>query len=174
MNACSFGRTTPTTCSRSDSDMDPTVFQYDLPYLHPVVVHAPIALLIAAAGVAAGYVVTGLRSWRWTTLALLVFGSVGAWLAHETGEVLEDAVEGDPQVEALIDIHEGAAGWAWRMSMLGSIAFAAASLWLRRRAPAGRDPLALRLFLFLPAVAAALLVAYTAHVGGLMVWGVPR
>lgn len=154
--------------------MDPLVFQYDLPYLHPVVVHAPIALLVAAAGAAAGYVATGKSNWRWMTLALLVAGSAGAWLAQETGETLEDAVEGDPQVEALIEIHEDAASWAWRMSMIGALAFAGATVWLRRRAPAPRDPLALRIVLFLPALAAALLVAYTGHVGGLMVWGVPR
>ncbi len=154
--------------------MDPSVFQYELPYLHPVVVHAPIALLIGAAGAAAGYVVTGLRSWRWVTLGLLVAGSIGAWLAHETGEVLEDAVEGDPQVEALIDTHESAAAWAWRASMIGAVAFAGVSIWMRRRAPAHRDPLAIRLALLLPALAAALLVAYAGHVGGLMVWGVLR
>ena len=154
--------------------MDPTVFQYELPYLHPVVVHAPIALLIAAAGTAAGYAFVGRRAWRLSTLALLTAGAIGAWLAHETGEILKDAVEGDPQVEALVDTHEGAAGWAWRASMIGAMAFAGASIWLRHRPPTGRDPLALRLALLVPAVAAALLVAYTGHVGGLMVWGVPK
>jgi hypothetical protein len=57
--------------------------------------------------------------------------------------------------------------------MLGAVAFGGASLWLRRR-PAGREPLALRLALLLPALAAGLFVAYAGHVGGLMVWGVPK
>jgi uncharacterized membrane protein len=154
--------------------MDPTVFQYELPYLHPVVVHAPIALLIGAAGAAAAYAFAGTRTWRLTTLALLIAGSVGAWLAHETGETLEDAVEGEPHVEALIETHEGAAEWTQRAALLAALSFAAASLWWRARPASGGEPLAARLLLLLPALAAALLVAYTAHVGGLMVWGVPR
>jgi len=151
-----------------------TVLQYDLPYLHPVVVHAPIALLIAAAGAAAGYAAVGRRPWRTATLALLVAGAAGAWAAGQTGEVLEDAVEGDPQVEVLIETHEAAAAWTLYMSLAGALAFAGATVALRRRSAASADPLALRIALFLPALAAALLVAYAGHVGGLMVWGVPR
>jgi hypothetical protein len=37
-----------------------------------------------------------------------------------------------------------------------------------------KEPLGLRLLLFVPSVAAAALVAYTGHLGALMAWGVPR
>ena len=147
---------------------------YELPYLHPAVVHLPVAILLAAGGVACGYVVAGTRAWRHVLLGLLVAGAATSWVARETGGELADAVEGEPQVEDLLGAHARAARWTYGFALIGAIAALAMAIDGRRRAPSQRDPLAVRLVLLLPALAAALLVAYTAHVGGLMVWGVPR
>ena len=43
-----------------------------------------------------------------------------------------------------------------------------------KQPPSKREPLWGRLLVMFPAVVAAILVAWTAHLGGLMVWGVPR
>jgi uncharacterized membrane protein len=150
-----------------------TVLQYELPFWHPAVVHVPPVLLVAAAAAATGYAVLGRPAWRLAALLLLVPGALAAWVAAETGETLYAAVEGEPQVEALIDAHHAAAAWALWTGAAAALAFLAATLWRRRRPAAGPEPLALRLLLLVPAWAAALCVAYAGHVGGLMVWGVP-
>lgn len=151
-----------------------TVLQYELPYLHPVAVHAPPVLLVLAAVAAVGYAVAGRPAWRWATLLLLVPGALVSWWAVETGETLYAAVEGEPQVEALVGAHQTAAGWTLWASAVAALAFLAVTLWMRRGGRPDPAPPALRLLLLVPAVAAALAVAYAGHVGGLMVWGVPR
>jgi uncharacterized membrane protein len=147
---------------------------YELPYLHPAVVHLPVAILLAAGGVACGYVAAGTRTWRHVLLGLLLAGAASTWFARSTGGELADAVEGDPQVEALLGTHATAARWTYGTALIGVILAAATTFHVRRRPPSQRDSLWLRLLLAVPPLGAALLVAYTAHVGGLMVWGVPR
>lgn len=150
------------------------VLQYELPYLHPVVVHAPPVLLVLAALAAVGYAITGRPAWRWATLLLLVPGALVSWWAVETGEALYAAVEGEPQVEALIGAHRAAAAWTLWASAAAALALLAVTFWQSRRGRAEPVPLVVRLLPLVPALVAALAVAYAGHVGGLMVWGVPR
>jgi hypothetical protein len=124
--------------------------------------------------VASGYAVAGTLRWRRVLLTLLVAGAATTWLARWTGGELADAVEGEPQVEDLIGSHAGAARWTFWTALLGAMAALAVEARVARRPAGRRDPLLLRILLLVPALAAAFLVAYTAHVGGLMVWGVPR
>ncbi len=149
---------------------------YRIPYWHPLAVHFPLVLLLLAAGAAAAYAAVGTAVWRVAALVLLGLGAVGAWAAGQTGEALEAAVEGEPMAERFLDAHEQAAGWTAWAAAAGAVAFAGATAtrrrWQNPGQRAGREPLALRLVLFLLALAPALLVAYTAHLGGLMVWGV--
>ncbi|HLA63675.1 MAG TPA: DUF2231 domain-containing protein [Rhodothermales bacterium] len=153
-------------------DLD-TLFSYELPYLHPVVVHAPPVLLVVAFAAAVGYAVAGGRAWRLAALALFAAGAVSAWVAGQTGEALYDGVEGEPQVEALIGLHHTAAGWTLWSAAVAALLFLAVTLWLRRTQRPDPAPLALRLLLLIPALVAALAVAVAGHAGGLMVWGVP-
>ncbi|HLT46169.1 MAG TPA: DUF2231 domain-containing protein [Rubricoccaceae bacterium] len=158
--------------------------QYEIPYLHPLAVHFPLVLLMLAAGAATAYAVLGTAVWRRTVLALLVLAVPAAYWAHRTGEALEDAVEGEPSVERFVEYHEAAATWTLRAGVVALLAAAGGTLWWRQRLkrrvladPGGvlpKEPLGLRLVLLVPALTAAFLVAYTAHLGGLMVWGVPR
>ncbi|MDX1421078.1 MAG: DUF2231 domain-containing protein [Rubricoccaceae bacterium] len=158
--------------------------EYTVPYLHPLAVHFPLVLLLLAAAAAAAYAALGTGVWRRATLALLLLGVPAAYWAHETGETLEEAVEGEPAVERFVEYHETAASWTLWTSVAALLATAGGTLWWRRRQkervtadPGGaprKEPLGLRLLVLVAALAAALLVAYTGHLGGLMVWGVPR
>lgn len=53
--------------------------------IHPLVVHFPIALLIAAAPIYIAAAVAGRDSWAWTALCMLVLGAIGAAAAVATG-----------------------------------------------------------------------------------------
>lgn len=150
---------------------------YTIPYLHPLAVHFPLVLLLVAAGVAVLYAATGRPLGRQAALVFLLAGTVSAWWAEETGETLEHAVEEEPMAVVMLDTHEAMAGWTLRLGLLASVAAAGTTLALRRRptpdSPPVAEPVWARLLVLVPAVAAAALVAWTAHLGGLMVWGVP-
>ena len=156
--------------------------RYEIPYLHPLAVHFPLVLLMLAAGAAGGYAVLGTATWRYAVLAFLLLGVPSAYWAQRTGHTLEEAVEGEPAVERFLDYHETAAAWTLRASIVALLVVGGTTFWLRRRGRAGADlsavlskePLGLRLLVLVPALAAAVLVAYTGHLGALMMWGVPR
>ena len=151
--------------------------QYEIPYVHPLAVHFPLVLLLLAGAVGLIYLGRGTALWRMAAMVFLALGAAGAFWAGETGETLEEASRGEPMVEAIVETHEDAASWTlW--SALGALAlFAGATVWVRRlpapTAVGEQDPMLLRAALALVALVPAALVAYTAHLGGLMVWGRP-
>lgn len=160
------------------------IAQYEIPFLHPLAVHFPLVMLLLGAGAAVFYVVLGRAVWRQAGLVLFVLGAVGAWAAGQTGHALYNAVEGDPIVEEIVRTHEAGAEWTLAVSIVAALAFGLVSVArLRRQKPPAegeevavpkREPLWGRLLVVLPAIVAAALVAWTAHLGGIMVWGVPR
>ena len=145
---------------------------YAIPYQHPLAVHFPIVLLLLGAAAALVYLVWGRPAWRLAALVLCTLGAGTSVWAQQTGETLEEAVEGEPMVALVVETHERAAEWTVWASVLSALSLGAATLWARRRRPGVPEPWALRLSA-LPAGAAAVLVAWTSHLGGLMVWGVP-
>jgi len=172
------------------------ITDYRIPFLHPLMVHFPLVLLLLGAGAAGMYLLFGRAVWRQAGLVLFVLGTVSAWMAEETGHALEHAVEGDPIVEEVVARHEQGAEWTLWASALAAFAFGLVSVarvpTLRRRRPTPsaegeegeeappprprrrREPLWGRLLVLIPAGLAAAAVAWTAHLGGIMVWGVPR
>ena len=159
--------------------------QYEIPFLHPLLVHFPLVLLLLGAAAAGLYLVSGRAGWRRAGLVLFVLGALSAWAAAETGPALHRAVEGDPVVDQVIGWHQSAAAWTLWTSAIAAFAFAlvSAARLRRPRPPAEgeepvvvprREPLWGRVLVLVPAVLAAALVAWTAHLGGIMVWGVPR
>ena len=161
------------------------IAQYEIPFLHPLAVHFPLVLLLLGAGAAVGYLVFGRAVWRQVGLAMFVLGALGAWAANETGHDLYNAVEGDPVVEEVVGRHERGAEWTVWTSVAAALAFGFVSVARLRRTrpvpegegappPPKREPLWGRLLVLLPAALAAAAVAWTAHLGGIMVWGVPR
>lgn len=148
------------------------LFDYSMPVLHPIVVHFPIVLTVAAAF--CGWVWLGsdrlvwLRAVIWLTVAAFA-GALGAYF---TGEKMEEQSEGVPVVETFVETHE-TLGLATTivlgvLSVLAVFVLRATSRDVTRTggAPAARWIIAVLM------TAAACLVWLTAHLGGLMVWGV--
>lgn len=146
--------------------------EYTIPYQHPLAVHFPVVLLLLGAAAALGYLALGRPPWRLAALLLCTLGAGTAYWAEETGETLEEAVEGEVIAEAVLESHEEGAEWTVRMSLLAVLSLGAATWWARRKTLSAPEPWYLRLAA-LPAGAAAVLVAWTSHLGGIMVWGVP-
>lgn len=149
--------------------------QYDIPYLHPLAVHFPIVLLLLGAAAAAAYAIVGRSTWRWAALILVGLGAAGAIVAERTGGALEDAVEGEPIAAVVLPDHESGAEWTVRVSVLATLVLAGVSVWAWRHPERfrPREPVGVRVLAAGLAVLAAGLVAWTAHLGGIMVWGVP-
>ena len=157
------------------------VFDYSIPYFHPLVVHFPLVLLLLAGGAAVAYAIGGTAVWRRALLILLALGALTAIVAERTGEALEESMEGTPIVDELAEFHETAAHWTVRTSFLALFVGIVVTIWWRRRqsshtvaesTPTPSEPLWMRLVLLALTGFAAALVAYTAHVGAVMVWGV--
>lgn len=149
--------------------------QYEIPYMHPLAVHFPVVLLLLAMLAAWIYLARGTVLWRQAAMVFLALGAAGALWAGKTGETLEEASRGEAIVEAVVETHEQTAEWTLWAALAAFVLFGAASLWLRRLPEptdvGKRDPVALRAGLALAATVPAALVAYTSHLGGIMVWG---
>lgn len=145
------------------------MFDYTIPVLHPLLVHFPLTLLLVAAPVALVWAVRKTAFWRGVTLLLLALGTLGALGAYLTGEAVEEQSEGVPIVEIFVEQHETLG--LWTLIVAGAATLVVATLVWRERSR--RLPGAARWLAVVLAVAAAVLVAWTGHLGALMVWGVP-
>ncbi len=146
--------------------------EFIIPYLHPLAVHFPLALLLTGAGTAVLYALTGTGFWRRITLMLFLLGFIGAIVARQSGEAMEEDVEGEEMAELFLEEHAAMANRTVLASGLTLLVLVAAEVrnWTGRRR---KDRLWLRFTVVVLAVLSGVLVAYTGHLGGLMVWGVP-
>lgn len=153
------------------------VFRYEIPYLHPLAVHFPLVLLMLAGGAGAAYLLWGKAIWRRMVLAFLGLGAAASFWASQTGETLEEAVEGTPIVEELVAYHGGMAKLTTISSIVAFLVVVGFSIWWERKPKVStlpqKEPIVFRLVVLLLAGFAAAIVAYTAHIGGVMVWGTP-
>lgn len=155
------------------------VFRYHIPELHPLAVHFPIALLVAAALAALVWMGWGAPFWRRVTWLLTTLGMAGALFAWFTGDSIKEQAEGVPIVDELVGLHEQMALYALIASILSSVALGLLT-WMARAGRsegsrfAGMNPdrLSYRLGAGLLVLAAAALVACAGHIGATMVWGV--
>jgi uncharacterized membrane protein len=127
--------------------------------LHPLLIHFPIALVIAAAAAELGMMVT--RDGRWRSLAVgnARAGAVFALAATIAGWRL--ALAPEMEVSPLLEWHR----WLGTAAAGAAVAAALATGAVHRRSAAGVRIYRLALF------AAGMLVAATGHLGGLLVWG---
>jgi uncharacterized membrane protein len=150
------------------------VFQYEIPVLHPILVHFPVVLILIAA------IFGGIWAFRNSTGALLSAVAIQSLavlmttFAYLTGEEMEDRGEGVPIVDLLAGIHEQAALSTLILST-STLAVLLLVLFMKRRGMIHRGShRPLRILLVLLGIASVLAVAWTAHVGGTMVWGTVR
>lgn len=150
------------------------IFDYTIPVLHPLVVHFPIALTVAAAFCAWVWLgsdrIVWLRAVVWLTGSAFL-GALAAWF---TGEELEEQSEGVAIVETFVETHE-TLGLASTITLGALVVVLLFVLRVVRRdvARSGGSPTA-RWVVAVLLTAVAGLVWLTAHLGGIMVWGVVR
>lgn len=150
------------------------IFDYSMPVLHPIVVHFPIVLTIAAAFCAWVWLGSDRIAWLRAVAWLTATAFAGALAAYFTGEEMEEQSEGVPVVETFVETHEQL-GLATTIVLGGLVLILLFVLRFTLRdvtrtggSPAARWAVALLL------TVAAILVGLTAHLGGLMVWGVAK
>jgi uncharacterized membrane protein len=148
------------------------VFEYEIPVLHPIAVHFPIALLLVLAGIVCLWAALDRDALvRWAAW-VAVIATAAALVAERTGEAMEEQSSGSAIVESLVSLHEQAAEWTtWAAALLAVcliLVTAGDRFWPAR---AG-TPWPIRIGLLLLALFVAALVTWTGHIGGIMVWGV--
>jgi uncharacterized membrane protein len=127
--------------------------------LHPLLIHFPIALVIAAAVAELVAIVTADERCHTVAVANVRAAAIFALLAAITGWRL--ALTPELNGSALLEWHR----WLGALTAATTLAAALATAGGRRRSPLG--VLTYRTALF----AAGTLVAATGHFGGLLVWG---
>src|SRR5262245_54421156 len=127
--------------------------------LHPLLIHFPIALVIAAALAEGAAIVTADESWRTVAVGNVRAGAIFALLATIAGWRL--ALAPEMEVSPLLEWHR----WLGTVAAGAALAAALATGGVRRRPAAGVHIYRIALF------TAGTLVAVTGHFGGLLVWG---
>ena len=127
--------------------------------LHPLLIHFPIALVIAAALAEVAAMVTADERWRTVAVANVRAGAIFALLATIAGWRLALAPEMD--MSSLLEWHR----WLGTVAAGAALAAALATGGVRVRSPLGMRIYRITLF------GAGTLVTLTGHFGGLLVWG---
>lgn len=147
--------------------------EYTIPVLHPVVVHFPVALSVAALVTAGIWLVRNSPDWWRATLLLQALSALGTLMAVRTGEVMEEQSEGVAMVDQFVELHETMGERAlWLMGVSLVVLLFARWMGNRETSHAGVR-FRWRLMAFLIVLTSVVLVGLTAHIGGLMTWGVP-
>lgn len=144
---------------------------------HPLLVHGATVLLpLAAVG---GILIAFSKSWRdrigWLVVAIGGLGVVFTWLAKESGEALEEAVEGGGVSWEVLHRHTqmGETLLTWVIPFFILLVAVMVYDRMKKGAASGRDPIALGIAVLL--VVTAGLATYrtieTGHSGAKSVWG---
>ena len=146
---------------------------YSIPVLHPVIVHFPVALSMVALLTAGIWLFRNRPEWWRATVLLQFLAALGAFIAVRTGEVMEEQSEGVAMVDRFVELHETMGERAlWLMGV--SLVILLFTRWLgEREAKHAGVRFRWRLIAFASVLVTAMLVGLTAHIGGLMTWGVP-
>jgi uncharacterized membrane protein len=126
---------------------------------HPLIVHFPIALVLAAAAAELGVIATLRPAWRTVAVTNIRAGAGLGVVTAITGWLF--AASQGVDATTSLEWHR----WLGMAAAAGAIG--AALLSLRLHASSGRAAFGYRVTLFVT----ALLVAITGHLGGTLVWG---
>ena len=148
------------------------VFDYRIPVLHPLAVHLPVTLLLVSALAALIWMFRGSAFWRRCLLFLMLLSVPAALLAYLTGDVMKERSEGVPIIDELVALHERMALFTLIAASVVAILFGGYTISVERQGSDRRDPILARVAISLLIFLAAALVAWTAHIGATMTWGV--
>ncbi len=148
-----------------------TLFDYRIPVLHPLAVHFPLTLLLAAAIATLIWMFKGTPFWRNCTAFLVFLNVPAALFAYLTGDLMAERSEGVPIVDELVGLHEKMGLYTLVASCIVSVVMLIFLVYSYRRAPSNQDPIGARVAVGLLIMIAAALVAWTAHIGATMTWG---
>lgn len=137
------------------------------PNVHPMIVHFPIALIVAAIGADLLSLLLSRRDWlRPASVGLYVVGGASALLTYLTGTWAADTVSVSGEAQSVLTAHADLGWWTmWFFGIYG-IARLAAHLW-----PKTRGRRAVQGPLLVLAIAGAYLLYETADHGAEMVYG---
>lgn len=148
--------------------------QYEIPYLHPLMVHFPLVMILLGGGTAAMWLIRATEVWKNVTTWLFGLSMVFSIASKQTGETLADSMEGEALLKTVLEAHEQGADLTVLLNVL--IVVVLLFVWFSGRFTQTKrfeNATWLRGLLAVLALAAAVMVAYTAHLGGIMTWGVP-
>ena len=126
--------------------------------LHPLLVHFPIALILLAAAAEIFATVTDAPQWHVVAIASLRLGAAGAVGAAAAGWLMARMPGVDPS--ATLEWHR------WFGTVTAAVAVMAVLV-----TAAGKRSTATRKIGWIALLAAAVCVAATGHLGGMLVWG---
>ncbi len=147
-------------------------FDYRIPVLHPLAVHLPVTLLLTTAVAALVWMFRGTPFWRRCCLFLILLSTPAALFAYLTGDEMRERSEGIPIVDDLVGLHERLALLTLVTTFAAAFALGIYALRADRTTDRSVDPIAGRVSISLLIFAAASFVAWTAHIGATMTWGV--
>jgi len=153
------------------------IVEYEIPILHPILVHFPIVLILLGAAAVVTWAVVPKPFWYRVSVLAFALGAASALAAYLTGEDAEHAAEDVPIVEEIVHLHEDLAIYTLAATVVTLVALVVTQPHLlskREHAHRPPAPTAIRWTVAALALAAAVLVAWTSHLGGIMVWGVAR
>lgn len=146
----------------------------DVPVIHPMIVHFPIALLLLTPALLLAWSHVQNLSWHNAAMMCATGGALSTTFAYLSGDAIRTYSANSPMVKLLIDQHERSA----LGTLIGAWLVFGALLVVYRVAdyhpsPQGASPVPywMRASIIVIAALTAALAAYTGHIGGKMVWG---
>ena len=153
------------------------IFDYEIPLSHPLVVHFPITLILVGTAAVALWAARGGVFWYRVSALAFAGGALSSIAAFLTGEDAEDAAEDVPIVDEIVHLHEDFAIYAMvsAIATLMMLVLISPQTLFGSEAEQTRQPAGwVRWGIAAVAVVSAVLIAWTSHLGGIMVWGVAR
>ncbi|HEX3865779.1 MAG TPA: hypothetical protein VHV78_03470, partial [Gemmatimonadaceae bacterium] len=146
----------------------------DWPYIHTLVNHFPIILMVVGSGVLVAAAITNKRGIWLYALATLTFAGISIYPADFTGDQASHALRGTWYiVRSMVREHDASATFAL-ISVLAVGAVAAYAWWRMLRRDAGSPPAVwLRIVLAILTALGLSTVVRTAYLGGLIVHDSP-
>jgi uncharacterized membrane protein len=148
---------------------------FDAPHIHLMINHFPIILGVVGCVAAIVALATGRRGAWMYAVVTLTLAAITVVPVHLTGDSAADVMKDKWYVvRESIERHDEMSGFTMWVMLIAGVASAYAWWRMARRGDVAPSPMWLRVFLVVAALAGTGLGAYTAYLGGEIVYGSPR